>query len=502
MAQAIRLRVRRHDVYQLEFKIDYRLASNKQTRYRIDIYFFIPHSLDINARSFSADEFYRDAKNHVRLRTPRLSLETLATAAASPLVHCEGIANIPGWAEDESLRSEMITSLKLMRPVLNASLRRQIRRIAPGRSKSSDQNAELHELESSFDRLMERTEEIVRRFRALGQLICEADPHGSVESVYRLADEAVSLVLENVALTAYQALDSYPKNDQTDRLREQIYDLSQQEIVYRQRCGYVRLRCQPEENEDYLLRASLLKKLTIAPLFLNTSVRREGTATEQMFYALAAGLSMIFATVIAFYAQARYGMFTFPLFVALVVGYMFKDRIKEAGRVLFSRYIRRHFYDQRTSLRAASGEKDLGYMREKVDFISHDEVNDEVMQERNSHLPYGVCSRELDEEILHYAKEVVIDRRALQHLDQYWLEFRGVRDITRYDVRPFLNKMAAPLQEQPLLKDGALHTVQCHKSYQLHVVIQHRSSEDGEQVHLQHSIVQLDRDGILSIKSG
>jgi hypothetical protein len=37
------------------------------------------------------------------------------------------------------------------------------------------------------------------------------------------------------------------------------------------------------------------------------------------------------ATLVAFYAQAVYGQFTAPVFLALVFAYMFKDRIKEFG---------------------------------------------------------------------------------------------------------------------------------------------------------------------------
>ena len=37
---------------------------------------------------------------------------------------------------------------------------------------------------------------------------------------------------------------------------------------------------------------------------------------------------MIFATGIAFAFQQKYGNFTIPLFVALVISYMLKDRIK------------------------------------------------------------------------------------------------------------------------------------------------------------------------------
>ena len=41
---------------------------------------------------------------------------------------------------------------------------------------------------------------------------------------------------------------------------------------------------------------------------------------------------MIFATFVAFFWQGRYGALSNNLFLALVVAYIFKDRIKEIGR--------------------------------------------------------------------------------------------------------------------------------------------------------------------------
>ncbi len=48
------------------------------------------------------------------------------------------------------------------------------------------------------------------------------------------------------------------------------------------------------------------------------------------------------------------------VFLALVVGYMFKDRIKETGRGLSERWIRNIRYDQRTTLYTPDEHKKIG----------------------------------------------------------------------------------------------------------------------------------------------
>ena len=129
MTQLVRLRVSSHGAYQLEFKIDYRLSPAEKTRYVVNTYIFVPHSLGINTRTYSNRDFHRDIQNYVRLKTPRLPLEVLATDPASPLVNCERILAIDRWVENEQHRDHLVNNLKLMRPVLNASLRAHLRRV-------------------------------------------------------------------------------------------------------------------------------------------------------------------------------------------------------------------------------------------------------------------------------------------------------------------------------------------------------------------------------------
>lgn len=65
---------------------------------------------------------------------------------------------------------------------------------------------------------------------------------------------------------------------------------------------------------------------------------------------LAAGLSMVFATVVSFSFQQTYGNFTMPLFIALVVSYMFKDRIKDLMHYWFANKLGSKFYDYKIKL--------------------------------------------------------------------------------------------------------------------------------------------------------
>ncbi len=90
-------------------------------------------------------------------------------------------------------------------------------------------------------------------------------------------------------------------------------------------------------------------------------------------FSIAAGVSMIFATLIAFYAQAYYGPFTLPVFLALVIAYMFKDRIKEQGRAYSANLLSRRLFDYRTIIQTQDGKYRLGNVREKMSHANSDE---------------------------------------------------------------------------------------------------------------------------------
>ena len=65
--------------------------------------------------------------------------------------------------------------------------------------------------------------------------------------------------------------------------------------------------------------------------------------------AAAAGVTAFAFACIAlfFWAQQRYRALGFQLFAVLVIAYMFKDRLKEATRQLFSRLMERTYYDRK-----------------------------------------------------------------------------------------------------------------------------------------------------------
>ena len=101
---------------------------------------------------------------------------------------------------------------------------------------------------------------------------------------------------------------------------------------------------------------------------------------------------MLFATAVLFVSQSFYGPLTLPVFLALVVGYMFKDRIKEILRVYFSQMVSSVLFDHKTRI-YSNPNRPIGICRESFDFV--DEAREHgvrsVIEKR--HGPFGDYSQ-------------------------------------------------------------------------------------------------------------
>src|SRR5690606_34553505 len=96
---------------------------DKETRYRIATYFFIPQSLDISKETYSKQQFYSDVKNYIRLKTPILNLRDLIEYAQSPLCQIEQLVELHDWTHREEIHQQLITNFKLLSAILKSAIR-------------------------------------------------------------------------------------------------------------------------------------------------------------------------------------------------------------------------------------------------------------------------------------------------------------------------------------------------------------------------------------------
>ena len=222
-------------------------------------------------------------------------------------------------------------------------------------------------------------------------------------------DEYISLLIEEGATELFKFICQYYEGTDQSPYLQRLNEIVKKETAHRVLYGYGSVLKLGDENETYAFRASVIKKYVSGVLHLSIDAQPEGKGMEQLLMALAAGISMIFATVVAFYFQSVYGSFTFPAFVALIIGYMFKDRIKEFGQTLFAGKLHANLFDRRIIVRTLDGKYELATLREKITFMKESEISQEVRSARQKDPFADLDNDRQGEMVICHTKDIVLN---------------------------------------------------------------------------------------------
>ncbi len=489
-----------HDRYQVELKLDYELDRGEETHYRISTYIFVPKSLGITEQSYPRSEFYRDIKNYIRFKTPELSLRDLIDGDGSPLKVVQQIVQQPEWYLNEELNTQMVHGLRLFGAIFKSSLREHLNLIEK-RIQSAGGDARVHPLVANLiEELINQSERIGLRYRTLYGELNLPCVRKDIFQAYSLVDEYTSLLIEESATELFRIITRFDGGPgQADHIRK-LNGIVEKETAHRLLHGYGSILKVNDPNETYAFRASVIKKYVGGVLHLSIEAQPEGKGIEQFLMALAAGISMVFATIVAFYFQSVYGSFTFPAFVALIVGYMFKDRIKEAGRALFAGRLRANLFDRRIFIRTLDGSYKLATLREKITFMKESEIPPEVRSARQKDPFADLDNDRQGETVICHTKDIVLNADLFGKAFAGLPKASGLNDIIRYDIHPYLRKMDDPVETQLLLDHGELKEVPANKVYHLNVVSRYAAMNAPSENLYKRMRVVLNRNGIVRIE--
>ena len=203
---------------------------------------------------------------------------------------------------------------------------------------------------------------------------------------------------------------------------------------------------------------------------------------------------MVLATGIAFYSQQHYGNFTTSFFLALVVGYMLKDRLKGLlGRYFISKS-NILFYDYKINV-TDSFKKKIGLIKERFIFIAFDKLEASI---RNYRLQDRIIqTKVLGEQIIRYKKKVILYSKKIDG-DSPDADIAGITDITRFNFHRFIQYMDDPEKNYILIKKGEIYTKIADKVYPINIV-QKYYTEDG--IEYKRYRVIMNRNGIKRIEA-
>jgi hypothetical protein len=492
-----------HDRKQFELKLEYQPSgTDPKSEYLVETLLFIPRSLNIDAETWSRDQFYADLHNYVRLKTPVLSFEEILTGSHSPLVQLEqrlplGLLGPVGEVVYDAKMLACITRGALRR--FSRGMKKECAHLLRGAETEKCAPPESPEhLMALARKSITATQEILRRFRTTSAQLAEKYQLGEkAEAALRLVDEYLSLTVEQFFRRIVVQMESMPRSGVYVELRRELMDVVIADESYRRAKKLPSVLAAEGDNEEYSHRLGFLKKFCMNILFLKVLRSSKRKAWEEVLFAIAAGGAMAFALGVGLFAQSRYPQASFNFFMLAVVGYMFKDRLKEALRRLIASYMGKFLYERTTVIVDPVTHDDVGVCREKVDYADAVEVPPEVAKLRAKDDLVTVAQGELSEMVIRYRKRIALDSEMLPRIADGLVS--GVTDIIRLNVDRLLHDMDDP--EYALdyvdLEDFSVGKLQMAKSYRVDVAFRF-AVDDGRHQRTTVRIVRLvlDRNGI------
>jgi hypothetical protein len=480
--------VKIHNRYSLEIKLGFTARKKKKvSEFAVNAWIFMPNSLDVNPATYEKTDFYRDLKSNIRLITPVYLMRDISESIGSPLHLLETAFRNVSSSPTRSSITRYEHHIKMFLSIMKSSLRDETAHIA--------KNMVTGDKVFLVKEYTLNTIAILKGYRDLYRIINVPTISATLMNYYRFGDEFLSNIVEQHTFDIISALQSEQNATFESEINE-LFTLISNEINYRKEKGFLIIEKNAiDNNREIVHRLNLLKKYAENVLFLSTRKKRDGLIQEQFFLSLAAGISMIFATAIAFSFQQKYGNLTMPFFVALVVSYVLKDRIKELSRHYFASKLGRRYFDHKTKM--SLNNNDIGWSKEAMDFISESKVPAEVLRFRNRSAILEADNRNDDEKIILYRKLIRINRINLDKVSDYYSS--GINDIIRFNVSGFMNKMDNP--EVPLYhldEKNSFSIINGEKIYFMNLVIQFKNED---QIFYRRYRLVVNREGIKYVET-
>ncbi|HOW28158.1 MAG TPA: hypothetical protein PK876_06625 [Elusimicrobiota bacterium] len=492
--------IRRHDNFQFEIKLGYDLnRQRKNDRYKVEFYFFFPANLDVNETTYTKQQFYRDRLLYIRFKTPDFSLRALTDPgqSASPLNKISAkLESCSSGGLPETQRS-LEYEIQLLGCVFKSALRdhalsieKSLRR---GPESPSDQCRE--DGSGLLGEYIRETRRILAMYRSYRDRFQPSILPERLINCYVFTDEYLSLLMEGRTYQLLKFIRERPSVPSVVKDAEpSLLSIIQEEIAYRRERGYPSLLQPDRDNEVFVFRMSVLKKYISSILHLPIERCEDSFGLRQMAMAIGAGIAMVFATSIAFYYQRIYGNLSLSFFIALVISYMFKDRIKALTQNYFLQKLSRHLFDHHIDIFDHFNGEKIGRCRESVQFVKESMVDTRILRLRNRDHITEIENGWQKEKILYYVKETTLNPGDVMRNQS---RKSAVTDICRFNIRNFLRKMDDPRTTLFRLEGEGCQEVQGTRVYHINIVVKFAVSS---RVRYERVRLVLSRDGIKRIE--
>ncbi|MBN1687463.1 MAG: hypothetical protein JW852_12455 [Spirochaetales bacterium] len=482
--------VRAHGTHQIEIKTRYPISAKRDLKYDLDLYFFSPGQLQLDARRYGVQKFFEDLKANTRYTTPGIPLSRLIDESfeLSPLNRINRILDgigTGGRFKPEKLLYEIRTLVNIYKAELRDT-RRVIQLEVAAVYNPEVLLARIIEHVTLIDTFLSRLRATMSRF---------IDPHipEQLRAAIEWADESISIATEVERLKLFQVVDPHNAlRPAAERLKPSL----DREAAYRRKAGYSSVVNPSDQrnNEDLLYREGILKKWAQSAMYMSSEQSRSVSQAGHIIAGVAAAVAMSFAVAATFLAGRLFVSYSIPWALLIVVSYIFKDRLKEVLRSILIRLVPRLIADDADVLTDPAVNKKVGSTRSSAAFRKSRDVSARIRELRNlSQNPFRDILPE--EDVIHYRRRIRINGKILQMNHQ---RLESITDILRLKLDSWMEEMDNPENFLTYFEDDRIKRVVAARVYHANVVV---ALAHGIDVNYYRFRLILTRNGLIRVET-
>jgi len=402
----------RHDRTHLEVTLRYPVSEDRTWQ----AFYFLPESFRLDATTYSKRELFADFRSYVRFTIPRIELERVPEEA-----HKLAERLMSGPPDD------VVQELKLFGCRVRLAITDEAQAIIDAEIPEGGTRGTTR-----VDAFVATGSRALAAIRDVLEPLERADPEVAKTAAW--VDEYLSRILEMALIDLANVV-----GDGSERVLDATTTAAVDEARYRRSrsAGPVSSASGSiHDLEQIERRQHSLKRFTSSVLWLDVQIRDGYSLALHIFHALAAGIAMAFAVVLA----VLFGQPNVPgrlgVWVAVViVAYMGKDRLKAILQTVFDSLVATHLPDRRWTVNRPGNSSVLADVAERLGFVDRDALPDGVDAMRR--LAFRNRLQELGgpESILRHTKTVRVRTDAMETTAP---EFASLTDVMRVDISRWL----------------------------------------------------------------
>lgn len=479
-----------HDRQRFEVKLNINLQSGKKNSFKIEYFFFIPRSLNVSPENYTKEIFYADTQHYIRFKTPSISIDKLfyPQNKLSPYNRViKGLDSLNSGINGDFIVEIIIDEMKLLGAILRAEMRDLLAFFG-----SSFKNENVLATKDLLLKFKSDVNMALNSIETLKTRIFTTNIDPRIKESFLMLDEYVSLIVEEYLTNLICEIKALGNSELNEVLPEFIKMVRERQ-KYRVFMGYKSVF--NKNDEHFIYHRSLLKKFISSALYLVPDVSGFNLISH-LGPAIAAGIAMLFAIIVTIYAQSKYAINSMSFVFIIVISYIFKDRIKDWLKIIFSKTMWNMIYDRKINVMEPTHKLKLGYIKETFSFIPVDMVPLDIMRIRNIDNKRHIEEDIKQERVFKYRKEINLNPHSIS---RYHKRRKDMIDIIRFSVFDFTKHADDEFVDYKILNEKEeIENIKCIRVYHLNMVIKYCLAE--EDVKYERIRILLNKNGIVKLE--